>query len=125
VEQLEVDEVRKALEERCLDAGGDDALVRSRLVTAIEERERQSAHARARERERAKEERETHSNFLLLHMRERMYVNAGYVHRDAVRWRANVHVFYFLEPWPVRHMRGRESASAASEAIPSGLEVEW
>ena len=34
--QLEVDEVREALEERGLDVEGDDALVRARLVQAIE-----------------------------------------------------------------------------------------
>jgi len=36
VAQLEVDEVREALEERGLDVEGDDALVRARLVQAIE-----------------------------------------------------------------------------------------
>ena len=58
MEQLEVDEVRKALEERCLDAGGDDALVRSRLVTAIEERERDRVRTRARAREREQKKSE-------------------------------------------------------------------
>jgi hypothetical protein len=36
VTQLEVDEVREALEELGLDVEGDDALVRARLVQAIE-----------------------------------------------------------------------------------------
>jgi hypothetical protein len=36
VAQLEVDEVREALEERGLDVEGDDELVRSRLVVAIQ-----------------------------------------------------------------------------------------
>jgi hypothetical protein len=39
VSDLEVDEVREALEERGLDVEGDDALVRARLVQAIEREE--------------------------------------------------------------------------------------